>query len=80
MVDFYDLTVSLPQLEADEFHDQVVALGFPPSLVGMLLDYYAAFRAGWANSPSTDLSRLLGRPAVESVDAVRYAVAEPLSR
>ena len=63
----------------DEFRDQVVALGFPPSLVGMLLDYYAAFRAGWANSPSTDLSRLLGRPAVESLDAVRHAVAEQFS-
>jgi hypothetical protein len=49
------------------------------ALVGMLLDYYAAFRAGWAASPSTDLSRLLGRPAVESLDAVRHAVAEQFS-
>jgi NAD(P)H dehydrogenase (quinone) len=67
------------RVTGDEFRDQVVALGFPPSLVGMLLQYYAAFRAGWAGSPSTDLSRLLGRPAVESLDAVRHAVAEQFS-
>jgi NAD(P)H dehydrogenase (quinone) len=54
----------------DEFREIVLATGFPPGVVDGLLAYYAAFRAGWANTPSDDLGRLLGRPPVDALDAV----------
>jgi hypothetical protein len=43
--------------------------------VDQLVDLYAAFRAGWANTPYEDLERVLGRTPVRSVDAVREALA-----
>jgi NAD(P)H dehydrogenase (quinone) len=40
----------------------------------MLLDYYAAFRSGWAGRPTGDLADLLGRAPMSSLDAVRTEV------
>lgn len=58
----------------EDFRAQVTAAGFPAAAVGQLLALYAAFRAGWANMPTTDLADLLGRPPVRALDAVAQAV------
>jgi NAD(P)H dehydrogenase (quinone) len=58
----------------EEFGVQVRAAGWPPPAVDMLLDYYRAFRAGWANTPQTDLAAVLRRPATGSIEAVREAL------
>lgn len=58
----------------DELRALVPAMGFPPAAIEMLVVYYAAFRAGWANTPGPDLARLLRRPAIASIDAVRQVV------
>jgi NAD(P)H dehydrogenase (quinone) len=59
----------------DEYREHVAALGFPADAVGPLLDYYAAVRAGWASTPHGDLGRLLHRPPVPAIEAVRRAAA-----
>jgi len=58
----------------DEFAAKVAADGWPPAAVAALLDYYAAFRAGWANKPTPDLAALLGRRPTSSLNAVRAAL------
>lgn len=50
------------------------AEGWPPQAVTALLDYYAAFRAGWAGTARPDLAALLGRPPASCLDAVRQAL------
>ena len=62
-------------IDDDQFRAQSEAVGFPPQAIGMLLDYYAAFRAGWGSTPTTHLADLLGRPPASSLDAVRQAVS-----
>jgi NAD(P)H dehydrogenase (quinone) len=59
----------------DEYREHVATLGFPADAVGPLLDYYAAVRAGWASTPHGDLGRLLHRPPVPALEAVRRASA-----
>jgi hypothetical protein len=59
----------------EEYRAHVAGLGFPADAVGPLLDYYAAVRAGWASTPHDDLGRLLGRPPVPALEAVRSAAA-----
>jgi len=59
----------------DEYRAFALGLGFPEQALGMLLDYYAALRAGWADAATGDLARLLGRPPTASIDAVRQALA-----
>jgi NAD(P)H dehydrogenase (quinone) len=58
----------------EEFGTQMRAAGWPPAAVDMLLDYYRAFRTGWANTPHPDLAALLRRPATSSLEAVRQAL------
>jgi NAD(P)H dehydrogenase (quinone) len=58
-----------------EYREHVAALGVPPAAIGMLLDYYAAVRGGWAGSPTTDLARLLHRAPGSTIEAVRQAAA-----
>jgi NAD(P)H dehydrogenase (quinone) len=59
----------------DEFRALVRATGFPEAAIEALIEYYQAFRSGWAATPSTDLEALLGRRPTRSLDAVRHAVA-----
>ena len=59
-----------------EFRAASVEGGFPEAAVQELLELYAAFRAGWAATPSEDLTRLLGRPATPSLEAVRRVVRD----
>ncbi|MFF0270966.1 NAD(P)H-binding protein [Kribbella sp. NPDC004536] len=76
-IDWNDLAglagVEYRAIDDDQFRAQAEAAGFPPEAVGMLLDYYAAFRSGSAGTPTTDLADLLGRPPVSSLEAVRRA-------
>jgi uncharacterized protein YbjT (DUF2867 family) len=58
-----------------EFRAVVEPAGWPDSAVDQLVDLYAAFRKGWANTPYQDLERVLGRPPVRSLDAVRQVLA-----
>jgi NAD(P)H dehydrogenase (quinone) len=58
----------------DEFSAQMAAGGFPAAAMDQLLALYAAFRGGWANTPTGDLARLLGRPPTPTLDAVAQAV------
>jgi NAD(P)H dehydrogenase (quinone) len=62
--------VAYRPVDDPEFQAQMLAAGWPPVAVAMLLDYYAAFRAGWAGQPRPDLGALLGRRAVPSIEAV----------
>jgi NAD(P)H dehydrogenase (quinone) len=57
-----------------EFRTQLEAMALPESAITGLLGYYAAFRSGWANEPHTDLEILLGRPAVDPLEAVGQRV------
>lgn len=57
----------------DECRATMSAAGWPPETIEMLIDYYAAFRSGWANTPRSDLADLLRRPALPSLEAVRQA-------
>jgi NAD(P)H dehydrogenase (quinone) len=59
----------------DEYRAHVAGFGFPAEAVGPLLDYYAAIRAGWAGRPRDDLGRLLHRPPLPALEAVRRAAA-----
>jgi NAD(P)H dehydrogenase (quinone) len=59
-----------------EFRTASVEGGFPEAAVRELLELYAAFRAGWVATPSEDLTRLLGRPATPSLEAVRRVVRD----
>jgi NAD(P)H dehydrogenase (quinone) len=71
-IDWHDLAalagVAYRPVGDEEFAAQ---LSWPPHLVAMLLDYYAAFRSGWAGTPSPDLATILGRAPSGSLDAVR---------
>jgi NAD(P)H dehydrogenase (quinone) len=58
----------------EEFGAQTRAAGWPPAAVDSLLEYYAAFRAGWGGRAYPDLATLLGRPATGSLDAVRQVL------
>jgi NAD(P)H dehydrogenase (quinone) len=57
-----------------EFGAQMRAEGWPPAAVGSLLEYYAAFRAGWGGRAYPDLATVLGRPATSALEAVRQAL------
>jgi NAD(P)H dehydrogenase (quinone) len=63
-----------PVTDDEEYRAHVLRLGFPAAVVDGLNAYYAAFRAGWANTPTADLARLLHRAATPSLEAVRQAV------
>jgi NAD(P)H dehydrogenase (quinone) len=58
-----------------EYREHVTALGVPEAVTGMLLDYYAAVRSGWAGSPANDLAQLLHRAPASTVEAIRQAAA-----
>ncbi|MGI5128882.1 NAD(P)H-binding protein [Pseudonocardia sp. CA-107938] len=58
----------------DEFRAHVVQHGFPAAAVDMLIDLYAAFRAGWGSHTSTDLATLLPTAPTPSIEAVRAAL------
>lgn len=62
-------------MDDDEYRAYAIGLGFPAQALDMLLGYYAALRAGWANTATGDLARLLGRPPTAAIDAVRQALA-----
>jgi NAD(P)H dehydrogenase (quinone) len=63
----------------DEFRAFAVGLGFPnrPDAISGLLDFYRAFRSGWASTPTNDLAHLLARPPTPSLEAVRAASSAP---
>jgi NAD(P)H dehydrogenase (quinone) len=50
------------------------AAGLPEPIVGVMLGFYAAYRAGWCATPTSDLERLSGR-ATPSLDAIRGVLA-----
>lgn len=58
-----------------EYREHVTALGVPEAVAGMLLDYYAAVRSGWASSPTSDLAQLLHRAPASTIEAIRQAAA-----
>jgi NAD(P)H dehydrogenase (quinone) len=62
-------------VEDREYREHVTALGVPEAVVGMLLDYYAAVRSGWASSPASDLAQLLHRAPASTIEALRQAAA-----
>jgi hypothetical protein len=62
-------------VEDREYREHVTALGVPEAAIGMLLDYYAAVRSGWASSPTSDLAQLLHRAPVSTIEAIRQAAA-----
>jgi NAD(P)H dehydrogenase (quinone) len=68
-------SVTYQPVSDEEFGVQMRTAGWPPALVDMLLEYYSAFRAGWANTPRPDLATILDRPAVTSREAVREGLA-----
>ena len=57
------------------YREHVTALGVPEAAIGMLLDYYAAVRSGWASSPTSDLAQLLPRAPASTIEAIRQAAA-----
>jgi NAD(P)H dehydrogenase (quinone) len=61
-------------VEDEQFRALLDDLGLPERAAAGLLDYYAAFRGGWGNRAHPDLEALLGRPAVDSLEAVRQRV------
>jgi uncharacterized protein YbjT (DUF2867 family) len=58
-----------------EYREHVATLGVPQTAISMLLDYYAAVRNGWANSPTADLGQLLHRAPASAIEAIRQAAA-----
>lgn len=62
-----------PATERD-YRARAVAAGFPETVADQLLALYAAFRTGWAGTPTGDLAHLLGRPPVSAREAVQQAV------
>jgi NAD(P)H dehydrogenase (quinone) len=60
-------------VEDREYREHVTALGLPEVAIGMLLDYYAAVRGGWASSPTSDLAQLLHRAPAGTIEAIRRA-------
>jgi NAD(P)H dehydrogenase (quinone) len=66
--------VTYQPVSDEEFGAQMRTAGWRPASVDMLLEYYAAFRAGWANTPRPDLAAILHRPATSSREAVREAL------
>jgi NAD(P)H dehydrogenase (quinone) len=59
----------------DEYRDHVARLGLPAGTAQQLLELYADFRGEWDSAPTPTLMRILGRPAVPGVEAVRRRVA-----
>jgi NAD(P)H dehydrogenase (quinone) len=68
-------TVRYQPVEDREYREHVAAHGVPQAAIGMLLDYYAAVRSGWANSPTGDLAQLLHRAPASTIEAIRQAAA-----
>ena len=64
-------------ISEDTFRTQLRDLGLPQPAATGLLAYYAAFRSGWGNQPHPDLATLLGRPAQDTLDAIRQRVPVP---
>jgi NAD(P)H dehydrogenase (quinone) len=62
-------------VEDREYREHVATLGVPQTAIGMLLDYYAAVRSGWASSPTGDLGQLLHRAPASAIEAIRLAAA-----
>ena len=60
-------------VEDRAYREHVTALGVPEAAIGMLLDYYAAVRSGWASSPTSDLAQLLHRAPASTIEAIRQA-------
>ena len=58
-----------------DYREHVTAAGIPEAAIGMLLDYYAAVRSGWASSPASDLAHLLHRAPASTIEAIRQAAA-----
>jgi len=67
-------------VDDDEYRAYLVGQGLPGQVIEGLLALYAEFRSGWAATPSPDLSRLLGRELVDTLDAVRQRLAGIESR
>lgn len=61
-------------VEDDEYRIYLAAQGLPGQVIDGLLGLYAEFRSGWAETPSPDLGRLLGRDPVDTLDAVSQRV------
>ena len=53
------------------YRDHLGALGMPPAAGDGLLEFYRAFRGGWAAEPDATLAVLLGREPVGPVEVVR---------
>lgn len=56
-----------------EYQEHITAPGIPEAVIGILLDYYAVVRSGWASSPTTDLAQLLHRAPASTIEAIRQA-------
>ena len=54
-----------------EYLAHLGARGLNEGFAAGLLEVHDAFRSGWANQPTPDLPRLLGREPLDSLDAVR---------
>ena len=55
---------------------QFIALfNLPASVVEQLIDLYVDFRSGWSAEPTATLEKLIGRPPVKGIEAVRRRVA-----
>ncbi|MCQ3976991.1 MAG: SDR family NAD(P)-dependent oxidoreductase [Anaerolineae bacterium] len=68
-----DRPIAYRAIDDDEAADRLKAAGLPEPVVGALLGFYAAYRAGWCGTPSPDLANLAGR-ATPSLDAVRVVI------
>lgn len=66
--------IAYQPVDDEQFGAQMRAAGWTPAMVEMLLAYYAAFRAGWAGTPTPDLAAILGRPPTSGRQAVREQV------
>lgn len=55
----------------DDYRSHLASLGLHETFADGLIALYAAFRSGWASRPDPTLGRLLGRPPVDGLDAVR---------
>jgi NAD(P)H dehydrogenase (quinone) len=58
-------------VDSDEYRTHLAARDLPDRIIDGLLALYAEFRSGWSAVPTPVLTRLIERPPVDSLEAVR---------
>lgn len=67
--------VKFRAVDDDGYRQFLTRFNLPASVVEQLIELYVDFRSGWSAEPTATLEKLIGRPPVRGIEAIRRRVA-----